>query len=264
MQVVTTRDIVAYVEALSGHALNEDEGVQHGNADRPVHHIWLCWMATADALRAAGQSGADLVVTHESLYYPYNAYHRQDNPLGWEDWPTNRQRRTLLEQYDLVLLRAHGSLDEICIYDAFAALLGLGSPSEAEGLERIYDIAPCSLHMLVARVKKAVGLPAVRVSAPQGMGQIVRRIGLPWGGLGLFVNVAYQQKLIARSCDVMIAGESDDYGFRFASELGIPMIETGHEISENPGLTPFSELLRTRFPHLRVTTYLCGASWQMV
>ena len=59
---------------------------------------------------------------------------------------------------------------------------------------------------------------------------MVSRIGLPWGGLGLFVNVGYQQALVEQGCDLFIAGESDNYGFRFAQECGIPMIETSHEI----------------------------------
>ena len=46
-------------------------------------------------------------------------------------------------------------------------------------------------------------------------------VGLPWGGLGLFVNVGYQQALVARDCDVFIAGESDNLGFRFAVESGV-------------------------------------------
>jgi len=263
MATVTTHEIITYIEGLSGHALNEDEGVQHGDATRPVRRLLLCWMATAAALQAAGRRGADLVITHESLYYPYNASHRQDNPLDWEEWPTNRQRRALLEQHDLTLLRAHGSLDEICIYDDFAALLGLGNPIQAEGLARVYEMAPCSLASLVERVKAAVDMSAVRVSAPQGLGQVVRHVGLPWGGLGLFVNVAYQQRLIALGCDVLIAGESDDYGLRFAGEVGIPLIETGHEISEQPGLQRFAEMLRQRFPALEVTLYLSAPSWQM-
>ena len=82
-------------------------------------------------------------------------------------------------------------------------------------------------------------MPALRVSAARGMDQVVHRVGLPWGGLGLFVNVGYQQRLIEQGCDVFIAGESDNYGFRFAAECGIPMIETSHELSENDGLQRF-------------------------
>jgi len=141
--------------------------------------------------------------------------------------------------------------------------LGLGSPVQASGLAKVYEIEPCPLGELVAQVKQRVGMSALRVSAPQGMAQIVHRVGLPWGGLGLFVNVGYQQQVIELGCDALIAGESDDYGFRFSAECGIPMIETGHEISENPGLEHFSRMLQEHFPQITVGFYECQPSWEM-
>jgi putative NIF3 family GTP cyclohydrolase 1 type 2 len=261
--MVTTQSIISWIEELSGHPLNHDEGVQHGSAEREVKRALVSWMATADALSRAGQEGCDLFLAHESLYYPYDAYVRQDNPAGWENWQINRQRRELLDQYDLVLLRAHGSLDEICIFDDAVALLELGQPVKALGLAKVYGIAPCPLSELVARVKRCTGMAAVRVSAPKGMEQVVHRVGVPWGGLGLFVNVGYQRRVIEMGCDVLIAGESDDYGFRFSAECGIPMIETGHEISENPGLAHFARMLQERFPEIEAKFHECPPSWQM-
>lgn len=261
----STREIIAYVESLSGHPLNADEGVKHGDPDRPVRGVLLCWMATTEALAEAGRLGCDLVLCHESLYYPYNATDRADNPAGWEDWPTNRGRRALLERHDLVLARVHGSLDEITIYDDFVALLALPeTPAAGEGLARAYDIAPVRLGDLVERVKAATGLDRVRVSAPKGLDQVVQRVGLPWGGLGLFVNVGYQQRLVALGCDAFIAGEADDYGFRFSAEVGIPMIETGHVTSENPGLARFAGMLAERFPDLRVHYHACPPAWAVL
>ena len=261
--MTTTESIIAYIEGLTGHPLRRDEGVQHGSAQREIKRALVSWMATAEALSYAGQGGFQLVLAHESLYYPYDTYIRQDNPPGWENWRTNRQRRELLERHQLVLLRAHGSLDEICIFDDFAALLGLGSPVQANGLAKVYEIAPSPLAELVAGVKRRTGMSALRVSAPKGMKQVVQRVGLPWGGLGLFVNVGYQQQVMEMGCDVLIAGEGDDYGFRFSAECGIPMIETGHEISENPGLEHFSRMLQERFSEIEVKFYECRPSWQM-
>ncbi len=261
--MITTLDVIAAIERLSGHPLNRDEGVHHGPAERPISRALVCWMATPDALAAAAEQHCDMVIAHESLYYPYDAVNRQDNPHGWQDWPTNRQRRELLERHNLVLLRAHGSADDICIFDDFAALLDLGAPVLADGLHKVYEIEPCTLGALVEEVKRRTGMPAVRVAAPRGIDQVVRRVGLPWGGLGLFVNVGYQQRVIEMGCDVLIAGEADNYGFRFCAELGIPMIETGHEISENPGLEHFAQLLRTQRPELDVVFYACPPAWEM-
>jgi len=257
----TVGTIIAYVEELSGHPLYRDEGVKHGDAGRHVTAILVCWMATAAALAEAARLGCQMVLAHESLCYPYNATDRTDNPEGWQQWPTNRRRRELLERHGLVLLRVHGSPDEICLYDGFAKLLTLGEPVAAEGLAKVYEVATIPLAALAQRVKRATGLERVRISAPHGLDQVVRRIGLPWGRLGLFPNVGYQKRLIELGCDVLIAGESDDYGFRFSAECGIPMIETSHVTSENPGLERFCRLLRGRFPKLDVHYYACPPAW---
>jgi len=257
----TTNQIISYIEELTGHQLNRDEGVQHGSGDRDITQALVTWMATAASITRAGETGCQLVVCHESLYFPYDAYIRSDNPAGWESWPTNQQRRELLDKYDLVLLRAHGSLDEICIFDDFAALLGLGKPVEVQGLVKIYEITPQPLEELISSVASRMQLDTLRYTAPRGMDTLVHRVGLPWGGLGLFTNVSYQEQCIARNCDVLIGGESDSYGLHFASELGVPFIETGHEYSENPGLAHWVLMLEKRFPELAVEYYDCRPAY---
>ncbi len=124
------------------------------------------------------------------------------------------------------------------------------------------EIIRCALDDLVAWVKRRVGMDAVRVTVPSGtekaQTRTVHRVGLPWGGLGLFVNVGYQQALIEQGCDDFIAGESDNYGFRFAQEVGIPMIETSHEVSENPGLQAEA------FPDVAFEFYETPLVWHIV
>jgi len=261
--MIRVKHIAEYVECLTGHGLNPDEGVQYGSSERPIKKVIVCWMATSSALKEAGKSRSDLVIAHESLYYPYNASLRENVPASWEEWKTNLQRTSLLKEYNLTFMRIHGSLDEICIFDDFAKQLGLGEAVETDGLAKVYLIPSCTLRTLVEQVKKRIGIRNVRVSAPRGMGQKVEKVGLPWGGLGLFVNVAYQQKLIDRGCDVFIAGESDEYGFLFSSECGIPMIETSHVISENVGLQHFAGMLNDQFPQIEVKFYRTQCPWRV-
>lgn len=241
----TLQEIVDLVESATGHELRPDEGLKHGDGSAPVRGATVAWMPTPDAIQAAGEAGHDLLIGHESLYQPLRLEHA---PEGWEQWPSNRGRRELLERYGLRFLRLHGSVDEICIFDEFAALLGLRNPVFADGLVKVFAVSPQPLRMLVEHVKRATGMPAVRVAGAEDLDAPVSRVGLPWGGLGLFVNVGYQQRLIAQGCDAFVAGESDNYGFRFAAELGIPTIETSHEVSENPGLARFTTILADAFP----------------
>ena len=266
--MANVNSIIEFVETSSGHPLNKDEGVQYGNAERDIAGATVCWMATPEAITRAGESGHDLLIAHESLYYPYNVQTMDNPPTDWRKWQTNRQRRELLEAHDLTFIRLHGSLDDICIFDDFAALLGFGKPAAADGLVKVYDIEECSIEEMITLVKRRTGMTALRVARmdrlDDGCRHRIRRVGLPWGGLGLFVNVGYQQKLIKLDCDLFIAGESDNYGFRFAQECGIPTIETSHEISENPGLRHFSEMLNSAFPGIQVHFFENPCTWEIL
>lgn len=262
--MVLVSDIIGYVESYTGHNLNRDEGIQFGESSRPITGATVTWMASPDAIQAAGEVGHELLIAHESVYYPYDVINSQNAPLEWKKWRVNRQRLELFEAYNLSCLRLHGSLDEICIFDIFASKLGLGKPVYIDGLVKVYEIEPCPLTSLIDTVKQKVGMEALRVAYPGDINQSVHRVGLPWGGLGLFVNVSYQQKLVELGCDVFIAGESDNYGFRFSVESGIPMIETSHEISENPGLAVFAEMLAESFPDVSFQFYENASIWRIV
>jgi len=259
--MTTAADIVKVVADSVGHPPNSDEGIQHGSAGTEVRRLVVCWMAAVEAIEHAGRIGAEFLIGHESLYYPYNAVNRPDAPPGWQDWPVNRARREALERHGLTFARMHGSVDELCIFDVFAEKLGLGEPAAADGLAKVYDVEPCTLGELVDRVKECMGMAPLRVSAPNGLGQRVSRIGLPWGGLGLWTNVGYQEKLLEMGCDALVAGEACSYGFRFSAECGVPMIETSHEDSENPGLRRFCQILSERFPDLDVRFYELPRPW---
>jgi len=262
--MTTVQDILTYVTDRSGHDLHPDEGVRLGEASQELQRVLVCFVPSAPALRYAGEHGYDLVLGHEKLYHPYDPLVLREDHPDWASWPSNVLRRELLEEHGMVYARVHGTLDELLVFDAFAALLGLPDPCYEKGFVKVYEIAPRPIEELVQEVKRRMGIAHLRVSLPQGPRQVVHRVGLPWGGLGLFVNVSYQQELVAQGVDALIAGESDDYGFRFASDLGIPMIETSHVSSENPGLRVFAKQLAEAFPALEVVYYPCAPAYQVL
>ncbi len=261
---MTISDIIKYVEDLSGFDLDAEDGVQHGSADREITGLTLCWTATPEAIRAASAAGHELVFAHESLDFAFrNPARSRTAP---EAWKATRIRHELLDELGLTFLRVHSPLDHLCIHDDFALTLGLGKPVEPRehgNLVRVYDIEPCTLEALIDRVKERLGMPTLRVTSGHDPSMTVSRVGLPWGGTGLFLNTWYQQSLAEKGCDVFIAGESDNIGMRFARECGIPMIETSHEISENPGLRHFAEMLSEAFPQLDVKFFENPCVWEM-
>lgn len=261
--MTTVAEILAYVTSRSGHPLNADEGVRHGDPATGVNRVLVCFVPSVPALQYAGEHGYDLVLGHEKLYSPYDPLVSRESHPDWPSWAPNAARRDLLERHGLTYVRVHGTLDELLVFDTFAQLLGLGTPSYEQGLAKVYEIEPQPVGELLEEVKRRTALPHVRASLPQGPQQVVHRVGLPWGGLGLFVNAAYQQKMIEQGVDVLIAGESDDYGFRFSADVGIPMIETSHVASEGPGLRRFAEELQVAFPPLEVRYYSNAPAWEV-
>ena len=259
---MTPSELIAWFEGKAGKPLNPDEGLRFGDPNANADKVQISWMATAGAIRSAGKSGARLMVVHESVFFPYNVT-EQAGPADFLTWRVNAERIRLLSEHGITMIRVHGTLDTICIFDDFARQLGLPEPSHEQGLVKVYDTPPSTVREWVDRVKTSMGMDRVRVAAPD-LERTVRRVGLPWGGLGLFVNVGYMQELVALGCDLFIAGESDDYGMRFALESGVPMIETSHEISENFGLERAAEMLCEDHPEIKVSFYENNLPWRVL
>ena len=251
--MLTVTDIHQWLEQQVGRPLSSDEGVMYGDVHRPIHHVSVTWMPSPGNIRDAADAGSDLLIHHEALLYPYPF---QDGiPADALRWNVNRLRMTALAETGLTATRLHGTLDELCIFETFTEQLGLRDPCKcgSDYCQRVFQIEPTPYAELIEKVKRAVGLTAVRTTHLQP-DRLVRRVGVPWGGLGLLVNVGYQQQLLdlCHDIDVMIMGETDSYGFRFSTELGIDVIECSHELSENRGLQRFSEMLADAFPGLTV------------
>ena len=254
--------IIKAIEEMNGHPLNSEERLFHGSMDSEVKGVTVCWIASPDAIENAGKRGDGLIIAHESLYFPYELGDARKNNPDWPEWKTNKQPKELLEKYNISLVRIHSSADKFNILDDFAATLGLGQAVYNEYPVKIYEIPETPLSDMLKRVSSSLKLKDFRYSAPQGLEQNIRRIGLPWGGMGLFVNVSYQEKLVKAGVDLLIAGETDNYGFRFSAECGIPMIETSHEISENPGLANYTKALAGKMPELKFNFFENECIWK--
>ena len=246
---VKVDEILRLAKGNSGRT-DSEEICLFGDCTKPVNRAVICWMPTPEAIEYAASVKADLIISHEILFFPYQT----GGQAGTLSWPANVRRAQLLAQHGITCIRIHQSADELTIYDAFATRLGLKNPIPgSEGITRAYNVDPVTYGELIEQVK-STGLPVLRYT-PGDMDRRIKRIGLPWGGLGLFVNIGYMEKLVELGCEAFIAGESDSYGHHFARESGVYMIETGHEVSENPGLQLMVDWMKEHFPDLEVSYF---------
>lgn len=253
--MTTPNDVITWVEGMAGSAIGPEEGVHHGPDDINVAGVTVCWKASPGAIAEAGARGDNLVIGHESLYYPYYFDFDPDRTPGWQEWEINKRRMAALDKHGQTYLRLHSSIDWLCIATDMGKWLELDEQA-ADGTDPwAYEVPKCSLGELVAKVKRISDMDAVRVSAPKGLDQEVKRVGLLVGGAALCPNGTAFEPGVRSGVDVFVAGETDNYGFRYAAECGIALIETSHEVCENPGVKHFSHMLAERFPDLRVTFY---------
>jgi putative NIF3 family GTP cyclohydrolase 1 type 2 len=253
------RDIAQSIEALSP-PVGGEEGFKYGDPAAEVSGVLVCWMATIAAIEQAVAEGCNLIVCHEDVYFPY-AF--MDAALEKHlTWRVNRERIGRFARHGLTVYRSHCTLDRRFIVDAFPVALGLGEPAIREGYYLIFDTPPTPVRALAAQARDRLGLDNVRVTGD--LDGIVTRLGLPVGGVGLSLNVGFINALLDYGVDGLIAGEMDEYAMRYVVDAGVPMVETGHSASENPGLRRFCDELRAAHPGLRVAFHECDRPWRVV
>lgn len=245
--MAAAEDILHFVQQRTGHTIRADEGITFNRQRRSLSGVTVTWTADPDTIAAAAAAGHNCIVHHEALTHPYPAF-TSGQERHYLSWQTNTQRLSLLAKHDLTAIRLHGSLDEAYIFNDFATQLGLTEPVAAvhdpQQWQQVFRAPVATFGELVDHVKRATGMFALRTSH-HDHDRPVGRVGMPWGGLGLFVNVSYMQSLVDLGADTFICGETDNYGFRFATELDIAVIETSHEVSEVRGLRHFAADLET-------------------
>jgi putative NIF3 family GTP cyclohydrolase 1 type 2 len=251
---VTARELIGWLDQRVPGA-DSDVGFKFGDPGAEVTGVLVCWMADLEALGEAVAKRCNLVICHETLFYPQSA------PIDSERcWATNRRRMELMHRGSLTVYRAHGRLDRLCIFDDFAAALGLHDVCAGTGHSRVFAIPPTPVGDLVERAKKAAGMPVVRVIGD--LQRRVTRVGLPWGGLGLFINVGFMQQVVENGAEVGICGETDEYAMRFAEDAGMALIETSHAACENIGLRHFAAMLAEAYPGITVSFHDSGPKWR--
>jgi len=251
-------DFEKYLEKISP-GLGSEEGFRFGDPDIEVKGILVSWMATREAIEKAIDEGCNFMIVHEGLFYPYE-FQRDKNFEKYLTWSVNHKRIKMLSEHNITVFRAHGTLDRLCILDAFAEALELPEPTVRHGYIRIYDVPPMTVEDLALHVKEKLNLKTVRITGKPN--QKIRRIGLPWGGLGLSLNISFLEKLLRYEPQALIAGETDEYAMYYALDADVNVIEVGHSVSENIGLKKFVEKLKQDYPKIKIVFYECKKPWR--
>lgn len=220
-----------------------------GDPSAVVKKIAVAWMPYVSAIKQAIETGCNLLVCHEPVYY--NHTDKDDMVFLFE---VTREKKKLIESSGLVIYRCHDVWDRVetvGIPAAWGEFLGFSKLVNRSTFCLIYEvpeIAAGDLARQVAGKLAPLGHDAVQFIGPAD--KKVRRIGIGTGAITPFREMAGRLEADLAIC-------TDD-GFTFwsdgamAIDMGFPVVVVNHACSEEPGVRKLAETLAKAFPAVPV------------
>ena len=246
-------DIIAKMSPLTPDSRTSDILIA-GRPDETVRAIAVSFAASVGVLRQAIESGANLLITHEGIYYN----HHHDTQMHEED-PVVQAKRELIERSGVAVYRNH---DHWHRFEPDGIMLGLIREMGWEASVVRHDPTATFLALPVGgtvrdiaeNIKRRLGLSAVRVVG--NLSQPCSRVGIAVGYRG---GGDHAIPLFAREkLDLLIVGEGPEWEtpeyVKDAAALGIcqALIVLGHRESEVPGMRHLTEWLSAEFPSVPI------------
>lgn len=245
---MTLQELLAFFDEKAPFSTAEswdNVGLLVGAAQKEVHRVTVALDATAAALEAARQQGAELLITHHPVIF---------SPL--------RALETDAVAYQAAaagigVLSLHTNLDKAAggVNDTLAARLGLTDVRVgADGMTRIGQLnAPTTGRKFAADIGARLHT-AVRVNGDRP----VRRVAVCGGSGGEFIPA------LASEADAFVTGEVRHHEWLLAQALGLTVLEAGHYATELPVIETLRDWLAEEMPRLEVQMFAGEAPYDTV
>jgi|Deesub1362A_J573_1020465.scaffolds.fasta_scaffold00035_138 dinuclear metal center YbgI/SA1388 family protein len=238
---VKCQTIITFVEEMAPKALaleGDNTGWQVGDPDSEIEAVLLTMDVDGPVVDEALEINAGLIVAHHPLIHkPFRSL-RLDLPAG--------ALLARLVRAGLNVYAAHTNLDaaERGVNAVLTERLGLTEVNilseESAVFGRIGRLKePMSFTDFVELVKKALGVPIVRVGGPQG--RLISKIALCGGSGGDF-----WPKAAFAGADVYVTGDLKYHTARDILAAGMNFVDPGHYPSERIILEPLGDYLAER------------------
>lgn len=205
------------------------DGLKAGDPEKEVKKVGVCLTATPDVIRAAGQWGADLLITHEPTF----ASHIDDE----RETPLGKRKAQLIEENNLTIYRWHDSTHfrgNDKINEGFLARLGW--QGEFDGQTNFVLSEAKTPLQIAAEISEKLNLKHPRIVGRRD-GEVTK-IGLYLGARGSDPYVKFRDD----DLHVAIAGEVcewyDGEPVRDLAQMGEQktLLILGHAGSERDGM----------------------------
>ncbi|WP_167859100.1 Nif3-like dinuclear metal center hexameric protein [Paenibacillus cymbidii] len=250
---ITVQMIVDRLIEPAGKREQTVDTLKSGSPDAAVRKVAVVFTATYAVIRQAAETGVDLLITHEPTYYN----HLDETDLLAGD-PVFERKRALIEQSGVAIFRLH---DYIHLYKPDGILSGMLQALEWEAYadpERLHVLTPPAdeghtSRTIAEQLKRKLGIDSMLVAGDPDMP--VKRFAIKPGAAGFR---SHMQLLAKEEIDLLVVGETNEWEtneyVRDAADMGLvkALIVTGHQKSEEAGMSTVVGMLRESFPELQV------------
>ena len=239
----------------------DDLGFIWGDPEIQVHGIGCMWCVQTESIHYCAKYEINLIICHEALLLPV-----QNSP--WYECPaetrlfSHQKRRELLDKHSITVYRSHSNWDALPdsgVADSAVACLGFNN-LQLVSRRKFFSVhqlpAPMTVQRLMRHVGTALSYDGCRVFGDKD--KPIQRFAFLVGGFG--ENQHHMAQIaMEMGAEAIIIGEMSEFIVVACLEMGLPVIETLHSVSEIPGIKNQVKVLAQRLPELRVQYVPSGA-----
>lgn len=249
---ITVQDVINVMTRSHEPIENTVDSLKFGSPETVIKGIAVSFMPTQQTIARAIELGANLLITHEGLFFS----HWDDNDLGENE--VYSDKASFITDSGLAIYRNHDYVHRIqpdLITKGLVLALGWQSYiKENQPAVTILECPSMTVGDAVSQIKEKLGLNYVRVIGELSM--TCKRVGVFVGyrGSGSSAIPVFEKE----DLDLVIYGEGPEWEtpeyVRDAMYQGKnkSLIVIGHAESEVPGMKALANILKSQFPSIPV------------
>ena len=229
--------------------------LKSGDPDAEVKKLAVSMNPTVEVIRNAHAWGADMMITHEPLYYNHMDEHSDES--------VEQEKRALLESTGMTVYRFHDHPhraypDMIAAGEfKFLELDGEVTYSHDFDLARVKLNTPMTPYELAKHIENKLGIKHVRIAGTtdEKCTNISARFGAPGDSMDEFTRDETEILIMGETCEWRMCEYARD-----ASQLGRKkaLLVLGHVGSERAGMEYITDCIKALLPDLQVEYFESG------